>query len=719
MAGYRHARTGTKREKTMRRKTLLAVSAAVILAAPLLAQDAGEAGSADNGKFALGEIIVTAPAARGEAIGTATLSSEAMYQFNRTSLDDAVNLLPGVNSANSGGSRNERLISVRGFNRFQVPLSVDGIRVYLPADNRLDFGRFLTSDIAEVQVAKGYVSVLDGPDGMGGAINLVTRRPTKALEADFRSTLTLGRQAEYAGYNVSGLIGTRHEHWYAQASYARNATDHWDLSGKFTPTPTEDGGHRDLSQSHDWRANAKIGWTPNSTDEYALSFTRQEGAKLAPLSTVDPLTSSGQRFWTWPAWNIDSLYFLSTTALPLGATLKTRAFYTKFYNLLRAFDNRNENSQTLGRAFNSPYWDNAYGASAELAVKPFAGDTLALAVHWRRDKHVEAQTSFPSGFTEPRQTDLEETFSIAVENKMAITPRLSMTAGFGYDWRNLKRAEEYGAPLGTNGASVLFNYPMANTGILNAQERIDWAVADDTNLYAFFSSRGRFPTIFERFSQRFNTSIPNPALKPEKATNYEIGGSHRFGPLHAAGAVFYSRITNAIVSFPTFPAYACTASTTPGPCAATTLTQSRNLGHGTYYGAELSLDLKLGRTLTLGGNYTYTHRKLTDPSNLAFRPTDVPTHKAFLYADWQPIARVHVLPSVDIASDRWTVTDIAPIVYYRTGSYANAALRVSYDITRTIEIGAGVRNLFDDNYRLVDGYPEQGRSFTLTLRARY
>jgi iron complex outermembrane receptor protein len=387
--------------------------------------------------------------------------------------------------------------------------------------------------------------------------------------------------------------------------------------------------------------------------------------------------------------------------------------------LLRSFDNRDENTQTLGRSFNSPYWDKAYGASAELDVKPVTADTLALSFHYRRDKHVEAQQSFPSGFTEPKQEDLEDTFSIAAENKLQITPQLLFTAGAGYDWRDLRKAEEYGAPLGTNGASTLFSYPLANSHIWSAQGRLDWKSADGTGLYALVSSRGRFPTIFERFSQRFNTSIPNPSLKPERATNYEIGANRSFGIFHAEGAVFYSHVTNAIVSFPTFPAYACTASTVPGPCAATTLTQSRNLGHGDYYGAEVSLEAKIGDTLTLGGNYTYTHRKLHDPSNLAFRPTDVPTHKAFLYADWHPIERLHILPSIDIASDRWQVTDIAPILYYRSGSYANAGLRADYTIASGVEAGVGVRNLFDDNYSLVNGYPEPGRSFFASIRFKY
>ncbi len=89
---------------------------------------------------------------------------------------------------------------MRGFDRFQVPLSIDGIRVYLPADNRLDYGRFLTPDVAEIQVAKGYASVLDGPGAMGGAINLVTRKPTKELEVEARGALELDRDLDYAGY---------------------------------------------------------------------------------------------------------------------------------------------------------------------------------------------------------------------------------------------------------------------------------------------------------------------------------------------------------------------------------------------------------------------------------------------------------------------------------------------------------------------------------------
>ena len=681
---------------------LLGATSIAVLAGPALAADAD---ANANSAFELGQIIVTAPKSVGPTVDTTTLSSEAIYAFNRPTLDDAINLVPGVSASNTGGSRNERVVSVRGFNRFQVPLLIDGVRVFLPADNRLDYGRFLTSDIAEIQVAKGYVSVLDGPDGMGGAINLVTRKPTKDVEAEARATISGGRDVEYAGYNLFGLLGTKHDRWYAQASYTRNVQDHTDLAGGFVPTANEDGGHRDLSRTEDWRVNAKGGFTPHATDEYSLSYTRQEGSKLAPLHITDSIAS--QRFWTWPYWNIDSIYFLSTTALGDRVTLKTKMFRNTFDNLLSSFDNRAENTQTLGKAFNSYYADEAHGGSAQVAWRATDADTFSFAFHYRRDKHVEWQQSFPTGVTEPPQVDLEDTYSLAIENLYTFSPAVSMTAGVSYDFRDLKRAEDYTA-------NAFVYYPLKDSHSLNGQAKLNWQVDTDSELHASVSSRTRFPTIFERFSSRFGGAVSNAGLKPERATNLELGGSRLFGIVRAEGAIFYSHLNNVIVNFP----FIFTTCTPAGVCTPNAVTQSRNLGDGDYYGAELSLSARLNSSLSLGANYTYTHRDLHDPNNAAFRPTDVPTHKGFLYADWSPIARLHILPNLDLASDRWTV-NTAGTVYYRTGAYANAGIRVDYELVNGVQIGVGARNLFDDNYQLVDGFPEPGRSFFASIRARY
>jgi len=695
------------------RLPIAAACAVAAIATPAFAQDR-TAGETDNA-FDLGQIVVRGKAESAIAIGSEIVGQEAIEAFNRNTLDDAANLIPGVTAANSGGSRNERLLFVRGFDRFQVPLSIDGIRIYLPADNRLDYGRFLTADVAEIQVDKGYASVLDGPGAMGGAVNLVTRKPTQVLEAEARASLNLGNDADYDGYTAFALLGTRQDQWYAQASFARNFQDHWDLPGAFVPTTAnEDGGERDFSRSEDWRVNVKAGFTPNATDEYSLSYTRQEGSKNAPLHVSDTSNVS-LRNWSWPYWDIESVYFLSTTAIGEAGTLKTRAYYSEYDNLLRSWDNRNQDSQTLPRSFDSPYADTAYGGSAELGWNLTPADRLALAFHYRRDEHTETQTSRPdlaASVPEPVQTNLEHTYSVAAENVLRLNPALSLTVGASYDWRHLARAEEYGVPPGQTGASRLFEFPLHDADAFNAQGRLDWTPDAASELHLSLSSRARFPTIFERFSSQFGTAEPNPELKPERATTAELGGSRRFGAVNVGGAVFYSWLTDALVSVRT-PA---------------NLNRRENYGSADYYGAEVSVDAELSPQLQAGFNYSYIHRSFdvgTPPAGGLIRPfelTDVPTHKGFAWLSWKPLAALEVLPSLELASDRTTVTPasangLAP-VYYDTGSYALLGLRVNVQVLPQVELGAGVRNLLDDSYVLTDGFPEPGRTFFLTARFR-
>lgn len=668
------------------------------------ANDAASAAT-DGKAFALGQIVVTATAPQGPQIGSETLTAAAMRAFARVTLDDAVNLLPGVTGGNSGGTRNERLIFVRGFDRFQVPLSIDGIRVYLPADNRLDFGRFLTTDIAQVQVAKGYASVLNGPGAMGGAINLVTSRPTRAFEGEAGGQLNLGHEGEYGGYSVYARLGTAHEKWYAQASIARNFTDHWDLAGGYravTGSPQPEG-HRAFSRSGDWRVNAKIGFTPNATDEYSINYTRQEGDKNAPL----PVTSlaSSQRYWTWPYWNIDSLYFLSTTALGDKATFKTRAYLNSFDNLLSSWDGITQTTQTRGYAFNSYYADKAWGGSGELDVALTPADKLSLALFYRRDRHIEWQQGFPSGATEPQQVTSEDTWSLALENHLSITPAVELTLGGSYDWRNLIKAQDY-----ANGA--LINYPLRNDGALNGQAQLVWTVDRATRVHGSVSSRVRFPTLFERFSTQFGTAASNPTLKAERATNVDLGASHDFGGVNVEGAAFYSHVADAIVAVQ------------PEGFTGTTM-QRQNLGDGDYYGLELNVSAKVLPSLELGGNYTWTHRDFTITAAEAttrvpnFMLTGVPEHKGFAYLRWTPLAGLDVMPNIAVASSQWSPLVTSQNSYVRTGSYVLGNISVDYTVRKGLQLGFGVRNLFDDNYSLADGYPEPGRSFFLKGRVSF
>jgi iron complex outermembrane receptor protein len=247
--------------------------------------------------FDLGQITVVGTPVGQPGVGGSVLSSEQIWNYDRNSLEKAVNVIPGVvSNFDENGRRNETDILVRGFGRWQVPLMIDGVRIYLPADNRLDFARFLTADVAEIQIQKGYASVIDGPGAMGGAINLVTRKPTKPFEAE--GSIWTGGRTSADGWNGYAMIGTRQPKFYAQGSANYSKTDFWTLSGNYVPPPRslQPAGERLSSDSSDSRYNLKAGPTPN-TDEYTINYIKQLGEKGAPLNIYNNPPSPPNSYW--------------------------------------------------------------------------------------------------------------------------------------------------------------------------------------------------------------------------------------------------------------------------------------------------------------------------------------------------------------------------------------------------------------------------------------
>lgn len=695
---------------------LVGATVTALLSLPVMAAE--QPASAD---FTLGEVVVTARTRDNQLIGGAQIEPGSMRTLDRGSVDEAIELISGTSMGNTGGSRNERLIFIRGFDRFQTTLSIDGVRVFLPADNRIDFARFLTADLSAIQVSKGYVSVLDGPGALGGAVNLVTRKPTAPLDADAVAQISLDGDGSHAAHQVSGRIGTLKDRWYLQASGTSTRADHWSLSKDFKPTTLEDGGARTNSNSHDYRVNLKAGFTPNDSDEYALNHTKQAGQKNAPYHVTD---TASTRYWSWPYWDLDSLYFLSHTTLPGGGWLNSRVYVNSFSNALYSYDNAAQTVQSLPRAFRSYYDDTAQGARIEYGRPLGAGNTLRAAAHYRRDEHVEWQEGFirvpATGnpfsnvpYPEARQTTLEDTWSLALEDTRQLGPRIDLVTGVSYDWTNLKRAEDVNVTVSGSSVNQLpVPYPLRNANAWNGQAALSYALSDATRLHLSASSRARFPTLFERFSSRMGTAVPNPDIDAERAVNYELGASAR----HASGAeveaaLFYSDIRDALLSVPVVFGAPINA----------TLNQTRNVGEGRYTGIELQGSAPLGATLKLAGNYTWLNRELTDPTNAAFRPTGVPTHRALAYLEWSAMPALSVSPSIEWASDRWTVTSsssITPPRYYRTGSYTLVNLALDWRLNPQIDVLLGGRNLLDRSYELVDGFPEAGRSLYVNLRAQ-
>ena len=407
-------------------------------------------------------------------------------------------------------------------------------------------------------------------------------------------------------------------------------------------------------------------------------------------------------YWRWPYWDIQNTSVLTKTRLSPASYVKTRLYANAMANEVSAFDDISYTTQSANGRFDSPYDDHSYGVSAELGVMQPSRNPIKVAVHYRTDIHIEQSFNRPTSpafrNTEPEQKQSQRTWSIAAEDTFHATPTVDLVAGLSYDTYEITKAEEF------NTARGLFEYPRGGSEAFNWQGAAIWHYTPQSQLHASVSDRARFPMIFELYSTRFGTATPNPDLGPERATNLELGWKGSVGSrLSLESAVFYSDIRdlNQTVTL------------------ADTTTQVQNVGNGEFYGVEMAVDARLMPQLSAGGNYTALSRTITDVLQPNLRPTGVPTHKAFLYAAWEPIERLTITPSLDLAGDRWSDVSTTPVPafpYVRVGSYHLLNLNAQYTIRENFDVVFGYKNLTDDFYSLSWGLPQQGRNFYFKTR---
>lgn len=653
----------------------------------LLASPAAQAD--DMGVFELGHIEVTAEALPAAGSAEAVVDSDSLRLHNADTVAEGASLVPGV-VLDEVGARNEQTLMVRGFDLRQVPVFMDGIPVYVPYDGYVDLGRFTTFDLAELRVAKGFSSVLYGANTLGGAVNLVSRRPSRTLEGEVGAGWVRGEEGGASGYETYFNAGTNQGRWYAQAGGSYLDRDAWALSDDFDSTAAEDGGKRENSYRTDRKLSLKLGFTPNSTDEYAIGVVDQHGKKgNPPYAGEDPGTSV--RYWQWPYWDKRSFYFLSQTGLATGGYIKTRVYYDIFKNALYSYDDDTYTTQTRGYAFKSYYNDYSYGASAEFGHPFGERNMLRLALHWKDDVHREHDEG------EPRQRYEDRTFSVAAEDTHRFGDSTRLVAGVSYDQRQAVEAQDYDG-------SAISDLPTDTTHAWNPQIGLFHTLAQAGELRLTVSRKTRFATIKDRYSYRFGRTIPNPDLKPERATHYEIGYAAGLGSrAHLDVALFQADVED-LMQFVRVGDI-----DNDGEIEE----QMRNIGKVRNRGVEVSLLVYPVDSVEAGASYSYLDRKNRSDPDIAL--TDTPEHKFFVWLDWRFAPAWNLTASARHESERISTSD----GLFGTGDFTVADLKVGFELRNALRLEAGTRNLFDENYAYDEGYPEAGREWFVNANYRF
>ncbi|RZJ73031.1 TonB-dependent receptor [Flavobacterium sp.] len=634
-------------------------------------------------RFPLGEVVISKPNDQD------AVSGAKLEDFAKTDVSKAMSLIPGV-SISAVGPRNEAMVQVRGFDLRQVPVLLDGIPVYVPYDGYVDLARFTTFDMSAIQVSKGYTSVNYGPNALGGAINLITRKPSRKLELNGATGFISG------GFRSNLNIGTKWEKFYVQAGISKLKRDYFPLSDDFTPNANEDGDRRGSSYASDEKIHIKVAYTPTEKSEYALVYSNQKGKKGSPVYAGNDQQNTlftRPRFWQWPKWNKESLYFLSNTYLDSTQSVKTRFFYDTFKNQLDSWDDATYSAMTRPYAFRSIYDDYTFGGIVQYDRAFGRRDKVSASVQYKQDVHREHNVG------EPERTMSDGTFAIGLENELKLTQKFSFLTGVSFNNRSSVKAQDYDSD-----ANSVSDYPSNSNSAFNVQGALVYDVDSRNQLRLSVARKTRFATSKDRYSYRLGTALPNPDLEAEYAINYDLSYKGTlFDKLNVQAAGFYSKIHNTILMVNNVQFDADQQ---------LFLSQLQNVGQSEYIGLELGADYKFFKALTLGANYTAIKRNnLTNPQ---VRLIDVPTSKFFGYAQFEWRDKFMFQVNGEYNSSRFSTsygTRVNPFAVYNTSA------RVK--VWNWYSVEAGINNVFDKNYAYVEGYPEPGRVYFATLVYRY
>jgi iron complex outermembrane receptor protein len=706
----------SRRPSALRRRLLVAVPAT--LCAGAAAADPAVGTSADTALraspaavFELGQVVVAGAAQNAEQVSEpgsfSLVTEETMNRFDQRRLSEALAEVPGLTltPGANGGPRAEQRIFLRGFSGLEFPVMLDGVPFYVSWDGEPDdLSRFTTFDLSAIEVSKGYASLSYGPGALGGAINLVTRRPTRPLEANFAASDDADDASPYRGYTVRGNLGGRRGSWYAQLGAAATQTTSWRLPESFEPQGPvqlaappgnlEDGGQRQRSASHDARVNLRLGYAPDEHDEYALSYYEQRARKQAPYYAGPPDANQTVRYFDWPSWDTRGYNLITRSQLGRAVYLKTRLYNEHFENSLYAYDDPSYSSFNKKSSFRSQYDDYSTGASLESGWTALPNLEVLGTAHLRWDDHHDISL-YPDR-TPPVLRFQDRTWSVGGELHWRPAERWELRGGYSYDRRDPLHAQDQNRA----GASFELDSQQADNAQLGLSYALQ-AAGTDGQLYASVARKSRFPSMSERYSYRLGSALPNPALRLERATNYQAGFRGRLGRrLSFDGSLFLSDLSDLIQP----------VTVAPG------VVQNQNVGNAQYRGADLDFKYRVLAPLRLGLAYSLLDRESrSEPAPILYG-TPRHTLHAYLEYDWRGI--VQILPSVDAATGRKSTT-IAAENGNPVGGYTLFGLRAIWSVDARNRLEFTGRNLGDRLYDLTYGYPMPGRSYSLTYRWEY
>jgi iron complex outermembrane receptor protein len=683
-------------------------------------------GSWVNVSFALEEEIIDA----GEVIVTANrgssriadvparvtlISSAAIGSRPVTTVDEMLSTVPGLNVSRSFGIFSHKSsVTMRGLSgneQARVLVMIDGVPVNKSDGGSVNWNLLDPAMVDRIEVVKGPASSMYGSNAMGGAINVITRRPEGGLSGrvsagygtynTFNGRISLGQKlnpgTEKGFYYLLNGFYRQSEGYITQSEFdqAANpfivASDMQEYSGSLKAGYNIRKGEfieADFIAYNDRRGTGELVYQPhgNTTDHDTYQFRTRYSVERSRLSADV------------------SLFWLKEDYKKVNEYMKDD--YTWYKVLSERFD---------AGILSSVRWKAGSRHSLTAGTDLKAGSVDAADVYYSSTDIVYNRGRMLSaGFY------LQEAFALLPE-------RLSITAGVRYDLSMFRDGAFY---IDTPSAETVFMKNIEDRdmedvtwGALSPKLAINYTPSPRLRLYAS-AGRGFRPSVLDDLCRsgriRGGFKLANPDAGPEYLTNFEAGGDITIaGRLKASLSAYYSTGKD-------FLYYVNTGDSIEMGYGLRPILVRTNIPLVEITGAEAELSYPVNSSIFLGAAYGYSYSVISgyrpldtgDPIDLTGNHlTDVPSSTLSLSARWNNRfvnAGVVARYQGEMWANDQNIFDEV-IGSDRYPAYVSVDMRLSRVFIEKVSVDLGVQNILDTKFYDSKGAVCPGRFITLEL----
>lgn len=528
------------------------------------------------------------------------LSGQSLEERGLYSLEDALRTVPGV-EINSYGDTLNTNVRIRGMGALQkvsgedssVTINVDGMAVPLGDLTSQTF------DLERIEVLKGPQGTLFGSNSEAGAINIITRKPTRSFEGYVRSELGQQGQRMLEGA-VSGPLS---ETWSGRLAWRAGGADH---------QVRDEASGQPVARLRDGGLRATLLWQPTGLTRLTLSAQHdrlRHHPSVIVLRPYDDRPSVVAQPYTDQSYK-DANRLSAELVHDLGPALLTAVTgYARSTELLPG--NAYEGTlyrQLLGMEpegrFAFDHRSRVLSQEVRLSSRPADPVFWVLGLNWRHsDRNMDVVNAYDGFFPEsPYNAGIlrrlqSSSHALFGEATWPLADRLKLTAGLRHTWER-KRYDARWDALDSNPSALrqAQDRQSLSDHYTTGRLALNWAATAQTSLYGVLA-RGYKSAGYNDSGTNIASGGSDLPYAAARVLSYELGfkSESADGRVGLNGALFHNTARgDHLLVFNTL----------------SFATQAENFNTRSQ-GAELSGFWKLGAGFTLTGGLALTNARIT------------------------------------------------------------------------------------------------------------